>query len=422
MSHCLSRAIAASLFLLALPGWAQSSLTLPQALQLAVDRSQQLVAVEASASAAAELARSAGQLPDPVLKAGVDNVPLSGAGRFSLSQDFMTMTRVGVMQELTRGDKRRLRVERADQERRRIEAQRQQMLANVQRETALAWIERRYAQAQVQLVQQQLQETKLQIEAAEVAFRTGRGSQADVFAGRAALAALEDRRRETEQQAQSAGLMLARWARPQAAAASAIGSVPWQETPVQHTLVQHLEGHPTLRVLAAQVAAAETEVRLADADRHPDVTVEAAYLRRGPAFPDMFSVGLSVPLPIARADRQDRQVAARLANLAQARALYADGLAEHEAMVGVLVNDWSSSKERLARLQAELLPAALNRTEAAAAAYRGGKADLGMVLAARRDALDARMRLLQLEMETARLWARLHFLVPQDVAVTGGRP
>ena len=109
-------------------------------------------------------------------------------------------------------------------------------------------------------------------------------------------------------------------------------------------------------------------------------------------------------------------------DLAQARALYADGLAEHEAMVGVLVNDWSSSKERLARLQAELLPAALNRTEAAAAAYRGGKADLGMVLAARRDALDARMQLLQLEMETARLWARLHFLVPQDVAVTGGRP
>lgn len=421
MSVCIRRALAASLLFLALPVWSQQSLTLAEALRLAADRSQQLVAVDASAAAAAEMARSAGELPDPVLKAGVDSVPLSGPERFSLSKDFMTMTRIGVMQELTRGEKRRLRVERVNQDAKRIQAERQLTLANIQRETALAWIDRRYAQAQVQLVQQQLQETQLQIEGAEIAFRTGRGTQADVFAGRAALASLQDSLRQTQRQAQSASLMLARWAGPQAAAASAAGNVPWQDTPISHELVQHLERHPALLVLAAQIAAAETELRLAEANRHPDVTVEAAYQHRGPAFSDMFSIGISVPLPIHRANRQDREVAARLALLNEARARYDDALAAEEAAVRVLINDWMADKRRLASLQADLVPAARNRTESALAAYRSGNSDLATVLRARRDELDALMQVLQLETETARRWGQLHFLLPQGAATSRDR-
>lgn len=416
MSSCVRRLLAASLVFLVLPAWGQQRLALADALRLATDRSQQLVAADAAAAAANEMAVAAGQLPDPVLKAGIDNVPLSGPDRFSLSRDFMTMQRIGVMQELTRGDKRQLRVERIRRESRRIEAERAQTLAGIQRETALAWIDSRYTQAQVQLVQEQLQETGLQIAGAELAFRTGRGSQADVFAGRAALALQQDKLRQTQRQAQSARLVLARWAGPVATSVVAEGDVSWQDTPLAHGLDGHLERHPGLLVLAAQVAAAETEVRQAEANRRPDVTVEASYQRRGPAFPDMFSVGISVPLPIARADRQDRELAAKLAALDEVRARYQDARAAEDAMVRVLLNDWSAGKQRLAGLRAELLPAASHRTEGALAAYRSGEGDLADVLAARRDELDARLQVLQLEMETARLWAQLQFIFPQDAA------
>jgi outer membrane protein TolC len=418
----LRRWWAASLILLTVPAWSQQRLTLSDALRLATARSQQLVASDAAAAGVREMAVAAGQLPDPVLKAGVDNVPLSGPDRFSLSRDFMTMQRIGVMQELTRGEKRQLRVERARQDAKRIEAERAQALATIQRETALAWIDSRYTQAQAQLVQEQLQEAQVQIEGAEIAFRTGRGSQADVFAGRAALALLQDKLRQTQRQANAARLMLVRWAGPPAADALVAGDLPWQDTPVAHALAQHVDRHPRLAVMAAQIAAAETEVRQADANRRPDVTVEAAYQRRGPAFPDMFSVGISVPLPIARADRQDREVAAKLATLNEVRARYQDALAAEEAAVRVLVNDWDAGKQRLARLQADLLPAARNRTEGTLVAYASGKGDLAGVLAARRDELDARLQVLQLEMETARLWAQLHFLLPQDVAAGEDRP
>src|SRR5688572_10490274 len=132
------------IFLLPPTAWAQQSLTLQEAQRIALARSQQVSANDAAAQAARQMAVAAGQLPDPVLKLGVDNVPVTGPDRLSLSRDFMTMRRVGVMQELPRSDKRRLKVERVERDIQRIAAERSQAVATVQRETALTWIDRYY--------------------------------------------------------------------------------------------------------------------------------------------------------------------------------------------------------------------------------------------------------------------------------------
>jgi len=76
----------------------------------------------------------------------------------------------------------------------------------------------------------------------------------------------------------------------------------------------------------------------------------------------------------------------------------------------VMLGDWQTGKERLARYASEVIPAAQQRAEAALAAYQGGKGDLASVLSARRDAIDVRAQALTLEMETARQWAQLNFL------------
>lgn len=405
---------AGCLVVFALQAAAQQTLSLSDAQRLALNRSQQLVANDAAASAVRESTVAAGQLPDPVLKLGVENVPLSGAARFSLSRDDMTMQRIGVTQEFTRGDKLRLRVERVQRDGDRLRAERLETTALVQRETALAWIERHYARRLEQLVLQQVEENRLQVDGAELAFRTGRGSQADVFAARAAVANVDDQLRLTQRRMEGARIMLARWIGHDAAGAAPAGQVPWQQAPAAVALLQRLQDLPALQVLQAQVAAAETEVRQAQADRRPDVMVEAMYGRR-PAYPDMFSIGVSIPLPIHRAGRQDREVAARLATLAEVQARYQDALAAQEGALRAQLNEWESGRDRVGRLQAELLSASRNRTEGALSSYRSGKGDLLAVFAARRDELDARMQVLQLEMDTARLWAQLNFIVPHDV-------
>src|SRR5215204_4706281 len=71
-------------------------LTLEAALDMAAQRSESARAARAGASSASELARAAGQLPDPMLRAGIDNLPVTGADRFSTTRDSMTMKRIGI--------------------------------------------------------------------------------------------------------------------------------------------------------------------------------------------------------------------------------------------------------------------------------------------------------------------------------------
>src|ERR1700712_1351223 len=76
---------------------AQTALSLDDALRISIERSRQLAAQDASIVALKEMGAAAGQLPDPVLKLGIDNLPVDGADRFSVARDFMTMRRIGVM-------------------------------------------------------------------------------------------------------------------------------------------------------------------------------------------------------------------------------------------------------------------------------------------------------------------------------------
>ena len=398
--------------------WAADPLTLADAQRIAVDRSQQLLAQDALGAAVREQAWAAGQLPDPVLRAGIDNLPANGPDRFSLTRDFMTMRRIGIAQEFPRAAKRQLRSERFERDAQRVLAQRQLTQANVERDTALAWIDRYYTQAMRELVQQQLQESRLQVQAADSSFSTGRGSQAEVFAARSAVIQLEDRLSQTDRQARNAVLMLARWVGAPETARPPSGAPPWQSTPMQDgDFSEHLKQHPDLLVISAEIAAAQTEAKLAEANRQSDWSVEASYAQRGPAYSNMLSIGISIPLQWDQKNRQNRELSAKMAMVNEVKARYEDLFRNHEAEVRSWLNDWQTGKERVARYKDEMIPTAHRRSDAALTAYRTGKGDLAGTLAARRDEIDVRMQALTLELETARSWAVLNFLVPGAVSM-----
>jgi len=411
----LRRSCAAALLaaFLSLPGWGAEPLTLLEAQALAVGRSQQLAANNASIAASREMAVAAGQLPDPVLKLGVESLPINGPDRLSLSRDFMTMRRIGLSQEIPRAQKRQLRAERFEREADRTRAESQLNIANIRRETANAWIERYYTQQVRELVLRQIQEAKLQAQTAEAGFGVGRNSQADVFAARAALVMLEDRLSQIDKQERNAALMLARWVGP-AAERPVAGVPPWQSSRLDDgRLDEHIQFHPDLVMLRAQVEAAQTEARLAQANKKADWSVEAVYSQRGAAYSNMISFGVSVPLQWDQNNRQDRELAAKLALVDEARAKYEEMLRNHDAEIRSLLNDWKNGKTRVARYRDELIPLARQRSEASLTGYRTGKADLAATLLARRDEVDARMQALTVEMETARAWAQLNFLIPE---------
>ena len=398
-----------------LPAQAQT-LSLAEAQRRAVERSRTVAAQDAAVTASREMAVAAGQLPDPVLKMGIDNLPVDGADQFSFTRDFMTMRRIGVMQELTRSEKRDLRVQRYQREADKSIAEKAAAVATVERSTALAWLDRYYAEAMAKVIDEQSVQVKSEISAAEAAYRGGRGSQADVITAHSNLAALEDRASEFQRRIRAASANLARWVGEAAgqplAARPPIDTLSFDPASID----TELSHHPEISALASQEQVALTEALIAQAARNPDWSVEVAYQRRGPLFSDMVSIGVSIPFPWDRANRQDREIAAKLALAEQARALREEQLRAHIGEVRMLQAEWESGRERLRRYDRELIPLALERAKASLAGYQGGKTSLMDVLLARRNETEVRLQAVQLEMETARAWAQLNFLVAQGGA------
>jgi outer membrane protein TolC len=391
---------------------AEPALTLPEAQRLAAERSRQLVAQDSAAAASREMAAAAGQLPDPTLKIGIDNLPVTGPDAYSLTRDFMTMRQIGLMQEFTRGEKRQLRAERFEREAERSLAEQSATLATIQRDTALAWLDRYYAEAMAAVIAEQIRETRLEIEAAESAYRAGRGSQADIFAARSSAVTLEDRASEIGRRIRTARIALARWIGT--AAETPLAGKPDIEA-IQldpRILDTQLAHHPQIATLAKQAEIATTEVRLAQAGKKTDWSLELMYSQRGSAYSNMISVNVAIPLQWDQKNRQDRELAAKLAMAGQAEAQREEALRAHIGEVRMQIQEWENGRERSARYQRQLVPLAGERTQAVLAAYRGGKASLNDVLAARRNEIEVRMQALQLEMETARLWAQINFLLP----------
>jgi len=116
-------------------------LPLAEALKIGENDFPALAAQNAALAAASELVPRAGELPDPKLRIGVDNLPVNGADRFRYDADFMTMRKIGLMQDFPNGEKRRLRGERAALERDVEAANLAARRAGLRREIALGWVE-----------------------------------------------------------------------------------------------------------------------------------------------------------------------------------------------------------------------------------------------------------------------------------------
>ena len=108
---------------------------------------------------------------------------------------------------------------------------------------------------------------RLEIEAAETAYRAGRGNLADVLAARSALVTLDDRASDVSRRVSTAKIALARWvgdvATAPLAGKPAIDAIRLQP----RTLDADLDHHAEIAVLARQEEVAAAEVRIAQANK-----------------------------------------------------------------------------------------------------------------------------------------------------------
>ncbi|MFN0305259.1 MAG: TolC family protein [Burkholderiales bacterium] len=392
-----------------------SPLTLDEAVARGLARSLKVGSQSQAVEAATETVARAGELPDPKLRFGLENLPVTDADRFRYNRDFMTMQRIGVMQEFPHGDKRSAARTRAQSE---VVAERAGLArerAAVRRETALAWIEYAYAQVLRTRFGELDSQIGFEVEASVPALAVGRATAAEVFALRGVREALRDRQIAQDRIVQRARIDLARLIG--AAGSGTLGPIPdasalpRSETQIAQWLLQH----PAVVTALAQTRVVQADVQRARATKAPDWAVELSFARREPSFSNMVSLMFQLDLPLWAERRQDRDIAARVASLERARTMVDDARRSAEAELHLFLADHEAAHRRIAHHRHGLLPTARQRTGAATAAYQGGKGTLAGVLESRRAEAEIEIDTLGAERERALAWANLRYaLLDED--------
>lgn len=390
-------------------------LTLHAALDAAQARSATLQAQDATTRAAREMAISAGRLPDPQLRLSVNNLPIEGPMRYSLTDDFMTMRSVEIMQTFSSSSKRQARAARYEREAEAAASTHSMQKARLFAQTAGAWFDRYYQEQMQGLLQRQREEAVRVSEAVESAYRGGRSSLADVLAARAAVARIDDRLHEVRAGLTNAKTQLQRWIGD--GAEQPLGALPRIDRTrlSEHHLDHDIDRHPDIAVMNARERVALAEADIARREKSADWSWSLMYSKRGSQFGDMVSLGVSIPLQWDQVNKQDRELSARLQKAEQIRLEREEMRREHLFEVQRLLANWRSNLTRLADYDKTLIPLAMERVQAMEAAFRGGKAPLAAVIEAQRIVIDTRLERLRIEKQSAAWWAELEFLIPEDL-------
>jgi len=399
MLHPLFGATALVAALLAHPASA-APLTLQAALDRATERSEAARAARAGAMSASEAAQAATQLPDPTLRVGIENLPVTGSDRFSTTRDSMTMKRSGLSQEWLSRDKRDARKTAADAVVGKEAVQARIAVADARLQTVLAYLDAFYVGQALQLTTLMEHHAHEEYEAARARLASANAGGEEVLKLAAARGMSEDEAAELRQQQATARVALERWIGMPVEDLDPVAALP---TPSES---EYVAGDPMVVSLQREIDVARGAAAVAAANRRPTWTWEVSYGQRT-GYSDMVTVGVSIPLPVAPAARQDRETGSKLALASKAEADLAEATRSATADYLALVSDVQRLQERIGRYRSSVLVPAQQRTAAATAAYRSNQTSLTVLFEARHAEVDVQRKLLALQRDLAKRQAQL---------------
>jgi cobalt-zinc-cadmium efflux system outer membrane protein len=396
--------LAASALIAASTGTHAAPLTYAAALDLAARSAPSLQAKAADFQAAQSSAVAAGRLPDPKIRFGLDNFPVSGppAGRFG--PDSMTSATVGVTQETPSGAKRSAERERAAADIGAAQAGQAVEARTVRLNTALAWIDLHFAQRRLVALDDAGRAIAVMRAAAPSQIASGSARPGQTLEPEQLQAALGDRRADLVSAVAKARATLGRWTgdpEPDAA-----GDPP--DTDVNEAALRAgLDDHSSLRAYDASLRQAEADVDMAKAGKRSDWAWDLAYQHRDPRWGDMVTAGVTVSLPLFASTRQDPVIAARVQTMAGVRSQKEAARRELQASLAADLADHAMHHDRLHRAQQTLVPLAQRRSDLETTSYAAGTAGLSDALAAQLALAEAHIDALDREADVARDGVRI---------------
>ena len=385
------------------------ALSFAEAREIAEQQSPRVSAQRLQIDAVESAQKAAGTLPDPKLSVGLENLPISGMDRWSLTRESMTGQRLALMQEVPNQAKRAAKVAsaqaRVERERAALVLQRLQ----IRQELGLAWIAAQAVEQREQLLTELLAENQRLQDSLPARVAGGSAQAGDLLAAQQEALALSDRRDDLQRDRSKARAMLRRWVGPRADESLQGGTGPLIHPVAQ--LRAELSSHAELALYPTMQSMARAESHEAQSESRGDWSWEIAYSRRDRRWGDMVSFQVTFDLPWQKDRRQTPMIQAKLRELERLEAEQEDVSRRHLQELDDSSAELQALNSQIERLKSTGLQLAQGRAELALSNYRAAKGDLSAVLGARAQVLETRLRLIDLQAQRDGVTTRLNSLI-----------
>ena len=367
---------------------AEQPLTLADAIQLATQSQPLLQSLDDAAASTRQAAVAEGQLPDPKLKFGMINLPVTTRDALRFDRDDQTMLNVGYSQEMVPLKKRELASSRMLAEADQFHTEQIATARSIERDVALAWLDVYEAQRKSELYQRIADEMTAERKVLAAGVSSGGAKTSEVLAMDTEISMTNEKRIYAVRDERKARAALARWIGT--SASRPISS----ELPVMTNSTDiaaysnEIEKHPLLQNAHQSEKVAQLEVDSAQANLERNWGWEVGYGKRFADRSDMLSFQVSIDLQLDRANRQDRRTAEKLVLVEKAQKITEDRRRELSAdLEGALADAQAAEARENVHLTC-LIPNAKAVLSVAQAGYAAGKNSLGDVWQARRNVIE----------------------------------
>ncbi|EKP41831.1 outer membrane efflux protein [Acinetobacter baumannii OIFC111] len=360
-----------------------------------------------------DMISASGILPNPKLFVGLENYPVSGDAAWSVTQDGMTMQKIGVMQDFPNRAKRQADVELAKAELGSANAQTEILRIELRQKVATAWLKRFYLERKLALFDELFSENRLLSQITQTQVTSGRTMIADGLGPRQEATVLLDQKDDLLRDLNKAKLELHRLVSVEPTGnPSQIETLPDQAPSIHldtSKLYHHLHQHPELKAFQAEKQTAEAKLKQAQALQKPDWGIELAYQHRAPEFGDMIGVQLTTELPVFSKKRSGPLIQAALDEQNRITADQEAQYREHLTKLDDGLSDLDALGQQIKRTIQTSIPLAKQKVGLQLASYQAGKSNLSNVITARQALLEQQLRLIDLQQQQAITTAQLYF-------------
>ncbi|HEY9197868.1 MAG TPA: TolC family protein [Gammaproteobacteria bacterium] len=393
-------------------------LSLAEAERRALSFDAGVKATQAEAQALREQAVADAQLPDPALTLGAMSVPVDS---FNRRDEPMTQLSVGVAQAFPPGATLEHQAARTTHMAGAADAEGEARVRELLRDVRMAYLEAGYqesALAQIDATNAVFDDI---LDITRSLYRTGKNNLQDVLSAQLERALLDDRKAAVLTERAAALAELQRWTGPLGA------DIRWPETAPELTappdsaqLLTRLDAHPLILAASQRVAAGQSAVEVARQQYKPGLMLDVSYGDRtgnepdGMRRSDLLTAMVTVDMPLFPGKRQDRRVAASVAEADALRHARDNVHRDLQRMLDTEYPRWQRLQEREQIYARDILPAARNNAEAALSAYRNGVTDFTALMRAQLADLDSRLQSLRTRTDRLQTQARLLYLAGDD--------